>query len=122
MENTMPDLSGFSGTQNYWRWTPVSPIFLTDGVKYLTDELNAGWLISSAEHFLTTRKKIKDSRHIIEIQLEVKANGNALMTLENEFGVYAKRKFSSTNFPSEGIGLWAYPYDRNWIIMLQSEY
>ena len=75
----------------------------------------------SSEYFLTTSKKIM-GRDVIGIKLEVNANGDATMTLENDSGTYGKRYFKSTGFPSEGIYLFAYPYDRKWIIMLLSEY
>lgn len=29
----LPDLSGFTGTEQYWRWYPGSDISLTDGVE-----------------------------------------------------------------------------------------
>lgn len=117
----MPDLSGFYGTENYWRWWPGSKIYMTDGVKYMTDQLESGWLISKVEYFLTSRKKI-DGIHMIGIELTVKKNGDAKLILENDFGKYATYTFRSTNFPLEGISLIAYPYDRKWIIMLPKEH
>jgi len=121
----MPDLSGITGTKNYWKWNPVSKIGLTDAVKYLTEKLDSGWLINSVEYFLTSRKKI-DGRLTIGVKLEVKPNGDAKLTLESDFATYATRIFKSTDFPSEGIYLYAHPYaspfDGRWIIMLPSEY
>lgn len=117
----MPDLTKFRGTENYWQWCPGSKIALTDGVKYLIDQLNTSWLISKVEYFLTSRKKI-DGIHMIGIELTVKKNGDAKLTLKNDFGTYGTYTFRSTDFPLEGIFLYAYPYEKKWIIMLPSEY
>lgn len=116
----LPDLSGFTGTEQYWRWYPGSDIFLTDGVKYVTDELSSPWLISSIEHFL--RKKSLKTLYHIEVRLEVKQNGKAILTLQNDNGTYGKRNFQHTDFPREGVTFFACPYNGKWIIMLPSEY
>jgi len=116
----MPNLSAFRGTQNYWRLNPGSDVYLTDGVKYLTEELESHWLISAVEYFLT--KKGTNINYPIEIKLNIKSNGDATLVLQNDLGKYGTRKFPSVNFPIEGINLIAYPYDRKWIIMLLSEY
>jgi|GEM_PF-5625761 len=116
----MPDLSSFTGTRNYWRWYPGSAVFLTDGVKYVIDELGVPWLISKVEYFLT--KKSTRTQFPVEVKLDANQKGDALLTLQNDNGTYGKRKFPSVNFPPEGLSLFACPYDGKWIIMLPSEY
>jgi len=43
------------GQEIIWDGSSGSRLFLTDGVKYVIDELGVLWLISSTEYFLTEK-------------------------------------------------------------------
>lgn len=119
----MPDLTMFTGTgtETYWKWTPFSIVVLTDGVKYMVDTLEAGWLISKVDYFLMSRKKIQN-KYTISVELEVNSKGKTKLTLKDDFETYATYSFGKTNFPQPGITLIAGFYDRHWILTLPAEY
>ena len=41
------DLNNFTGTEAYYRWTPLSKSVLTDGTKYVAEKLQAYWLFDA---------------------------------------------------------------------------
>ena len=118
---TMPNLSGFTGTEHYWRLWPGSQVALTDGARYLAEELEAYWLMEAIAYFLTSRKKLK-GKYLVGIKLQVNSKNSAILTIEDDNEVFAKRIFKSTDFPAPGIELLAGSTGTKWVVMLLSEH
>lgn len=114
MSKTMPDLSGFYGTENYYK-NPFGIIY-TDGIKYLATELGAYWLINLVASY---RKKLQKE----EFQLwkvSVTDNKVAVITCRRDTGEkpLVTQKVGYTDFP---VGDFEF-YVVNNVMMLKGEY
>jgi hypothetical protein len=114
MSKTIPDLSGFYGTENYYK-NPFGIIY-TDGIKYLATELGAYWLINLVASY---RKKLQKE----EFQLwkvSVTDNKVAVITCRRDTGEkpLVTQKVGYTDFP---VGDFEF-YVVNNVMMLKSEY
>ena len=121
-ENILDSLANFTGTENYYKASPLFNINITDGIKYLCEKLQCYWLIDiigSAQHLplikansdsiLWTIKK-NDNNHFI-----VSAYKDSPLTPDN---LLYTQKGNYTNFPLSEFEF----YQCNNIILLKSEY
>ena len=113
------DLSQFTGTESYYRFSPLFRNFvLTDGTQYLADTAQCYWLMDAiASHFgkykaepfvcVTLTKRKKDwLLHFDD------GNGKTL----------AKQRIEYSDFPLDEIKLYITVQDSLRVVMLQSEY
>lgn len=111
-------LAGFTGTENYHRWSILSRMVLTDGAKSLAEEAGAYWLMDAiASH---QPKALRDPK-LQEIQFwKLKAkDGKAVLTCERDTDdVAITQRIAFTDFPMDEVKLWV----QNGVIMLPSEY
>ncbi len=127
------NLSSFIGTTQYYRYSPIFPNFyLTDGTKYLGEELRAFWLYDIIASF-QSHSKIKDNEKLRSIQfwtLNVSDNKGRLF-LEEDRGVETlSYTIGYTDFPLESTRLWVQPLAlpvkdqirRGWVCHLPFEY
>lgn len=112
------DLNQFTGTEQYHRFSSLSKLVMTDGVKYLCDKAGSYWLmdvISSYQH------KCNQDDMLREFQvwtLKVK-DGKGIVTCNRDKNDTAfTQKIPYTDFPMNEIKL----YCINGVIMLTSEY
>lgn len=116
MSKSMPDLSGFHGSEHIYRhWANKNFVF-TDGIKYLADAVGAWWLI---DEIAFAQSKLA-SPEIVDFQLwklEV-ADNEARLTCQSDSNTpfVFNKKIDYTDFP-ESIKLY---YENN-TLMLPSE-
>lgn len=117
-EELLSDLPQFTGTENYYTFTPFAPLVLTDGAKYLAENAGAFWLMDIIAS-------------IFEI-IEMNGAGFAYLTRQGDKALFElddgngdilyKEDIEFTDFPLEKILLYVMPGQDNWVIMLPSEY
>ena len=119
----MPDLSQFTGTENYHKLT-LGNLKFTDGLAFLAQEVGCFWLgdiISSVQHL----DKIKESPFIVWI-IKVKKQVGLVSAYSdcNEDVSYSKdkllyeQKLPYTDFPEGEFEF----YQCNDVVLLKSEY
>ncbi len=112
------ELQQFIGTEHYYR---IRADFVgTDGVKYLAEQAGCFWLLDlywshllNIDHidypFTVLMMTVQDGAAIVGIE---DGNGNALASQFIEY----------TDFPLVHIRLYACWNEREWVVMLTSEY
>ena len=67
-DQLIADLRQFTGTTQWHRWSRLTHLICTDGVKYLAEEAGAYWLLDAiASH--QNAPAIRDSRRLQEFQV-----------------------------------------------------
>ena len=118
------DLSNFTGTEAYHRWTPLSRSVLTDGTKYVAEKLQAYWLfdaIASHLDFNYINGELPD----LDMYFSTLTTFNKTGTLSIEDGnggVVATQGFEYTDFPLPEIKIWSQNNGSFFVHMLPSEY
>jgi hypothetical protein len=108
------NLSQFSGTGAYYRYSPLFPfLLLTDGTRYLVEACNCYWLIDLIAS-MQRDPLIRDYKKLQAIQfwkLTVNAEQSATVTCEwdSEQTVYAQN-IEYTDFPLSEARIWIQPY------------
>lgn len=116
------DLTPFTGTEAYYRWSVLFPkIVLTDGTKYLADEAGAFWLMDCIGSHLPSVPKT-ESYAIATLEKTKKNWKFALLDDIPPTKVYAKQTIGFSDFPLDEIKLYVIRQDDLWVIMLCSEY
>jgi hypothetical protein len=118
MNKQLPDLSGFTGSEQWYRHGINRKVLFTDGVKYLVDQVGAYWLIDEIAIIQPFNKKLASEPFQV---WNLKVNEDSSATLSAEDGndnVVFKKKVPFTDFPKEGVKL----YFTDNTILLPSEY
>ena len=118
MKNFDPSqLSYFTGTERYYRITRKH--LLTDGTKYLAEEAECFWMMDAIASHLS---EIVTQDCFVQVRMTVK-NSRATMYYEDGNGnEHARQQIPYTDFPMQGITLYACWDGEHWVIMLPSEY
>ncbi len=118
MKNFEPSqLSYFTGTERYYRIT--NKHLLTDGTKYLAEEAECFWMMDAIASHLS---EIGTKDWFVQVHMTVK-NSKATMFYEDGNGnEHARQQIPYTDFPMQGITLYACWDGEHWVIMLPSEY
>lgn len=118
---TNVDLTQFTGTEAYHRWSMLFPrIVLTDGTKYLAEEAGAYWLMDVIASHIPS---IKGDYFAIATLEKAKKNWKfALADDVPATKVYAKQTIEFSDFPLDEIKLYVIKQDDLWVILLPSEY
>ena len=124
-KKTLPDLSGFNGTEGYNYLNFLKNLKFTDGWTYLAEELGAFWLadiVASVQNL----EKIKKNNEFIVWKIEVKDKKAVVTAYQDseEDGSFSqdkllyKQKITYTDFP-EGNFEW---YQNGDVVLLKGEY
>jgi hypothetical protein len=118
MKNFDPSqLSYFTGTERHYRITRRH--LLTDGTKYLAEEAECYWMMDAIASHLC---EIGTQDWFVKVRMTMK-NSRATMYYEDGNGKeHARQQIPYTNFPMQGITLYACWDGAHWVIMLPSEY
>lgn len=126
---TMPDLSGFIGTEGYHYLSFPKNLRFTDGWTYLANEVGCFWLadiMASVQHlpkirenniFIVWRIVVKDNEAVVDAHWDsegVDKEGTSIYSVEKEL---YKQKIPYTDFP-EGTFEW---YQCGDVVMLKGE-
>ena len=125
MENKIPNLSQFTGTEGYTYLNFLKNLKFTDGWVYLTKEANCYWLadiMASVQHL----PKIKQDAEFIIWRIDVTGSSAIVSAYSDceEDGSYLQKsllyhqKINYTDFP-EGTFEW---YQCDDVILLKGEY
>ena len=116
--NLETELSMFTGTQAYHRFSIISKLVMTDGVKYLCEKAGCYWLMDLIASY--QQKCMRDSM-LRDIQFwTLKVNDSTgVVTCDRDTDDTAfKQNIPYTDFPLNEIKL----YCTNGVILLPSEY
>jgi predicted glutamine amidotransferase len=125
MRKQIPDLSGFTGTEQYHYLNFMKNLKFTDGWAYLAKELGCFWLadiVASVQNL----KKIRENNSFIVWRIEVKDSEAVVSAYTDceEDGSYSpskrlyKQKVMYTDFP-EGEFDW---YQQGDVVLLKEEH
>jgi len=97
-EQILSELGNFTGTENYHRFSILSKMVLTDGMKFLCDSCESYWLMDIVSSVQQEDKIIKNSNFIV---WRIKLNDN-----DKGFVVSAYRDspFNKDNLLYEQVG------------------
>lgn len=116
------DLRQFTGTTQWYRWSNLTKLTCTDGVKYLADEAGAYWLLDAIASY-QNQPVIQDSQRLQEFQvwiLKVADDQSCRLTCADDSDVtpVVMQDIEFTNFPLREVKL----YVCGNVILLPSEY
>jgi len=130
-QKTIPDLSGFNGTEKYTYLNFLRNLKFTDGWVYLANNVGCHWLadivasvqnlpkIKENQSFIVWRIVVKDSEAVVDAHWdsegENKKTGKSIYSKEKEL---YKQKITFTDFP-EGTFEW---YQCGDVVLLKREY
>lgn len=104
----LPDLSGFTGTEGYYRHWFGGYVY-TDGVKFLATECDAFWLIDAVLSYQRS-KQIRENESLLVIQFWklVAKDGKATLTCREDSGIppAITQEIEFTTFPDGEVELW----------------
>lgn len=114
------DLSGFNGTENYHRWSPLfRNCLLTDGAKFLCEKAGAYWF---ADIIASILAKIKlHGFSVCKIEKNKTGSGAVFTADDGNGSVFYRQviKYTDAPFSFRVFATWD---ERNLVIMLPSEY
>ena len=116
------DLRQFIGTTQWHKWSNLTALTCTDGVKYLAEEAGAYWLLDAiASH--QNAPALKDSQRLQELQiwlLSVNADKSCQLTCSEDSDIppVVVQDIEFTDFPMKEVKL----YVCDGVILLPSEY
>lgn len=115
------DLAHFTGSETFSRWTMLSRSVLTEGTKYVAEELGAYWLFDAIDSHLTTTG-LNDNTEFTVAKLVVK-DGKAVLTLDDgNDKVWRTQRIPYTDFPEGEFSTYAIWNGQGWTHLLKSEY
>ena len=121
-DQLLADLRQFTGTTQWHRWSNLTDLICTDGVKYLAEEAGAYWLLDAiASH--QNAPALKDSQRLQELQiwlLSVNADKSCQLTCSEDSDIppVVVQDIEFTDFPMKEVKL----YVCDGVILLPSEY
>ena len=112
-------LCHFTGTEAYHKFSILSQLVLTDGVKYLCDKAGAYWIVDIIASYQKKCDKDEALKYFQLWELKV-TDRTGVVTCKKDSGVppTIKQKIPYTEFPLPSIKL----YCIDGVILLTSEY
>lgn len=111
------NLSQFTGTSQYYRISPKT--LLTDGTYYLAEHASAFWLMFA---FASHLNELDLDDWFAVLNLKV-IDSTALLRIEDgNLNLLASQEIEYTDFPLPSITLYGCLEDKQWVLMLPSEY
>ena len=102
---TAIDLSHFTGTEKFTRWSPLTDDVLTDGAMYLAEEAGAYWLFDMISSLIPT---LTNSSLIVSTLTVDTDTGQAQLTMtDGNENVLHEKTISFTDFPLDSIVIWS---------------
>jgi hypothetical protein len=122
MNTTQIDLSGFYGSENLIRWSPITRSVLSDGAHYLAETAQAYWLFDAIDSHLTTRGVTDETEFTVAILSKFGCDDFKLTLDDGNGNIYVKQYIPYSDFPLTEIKLYAVFNGNAWTHMLPSEY
>lgn len=120
-ENLKNSLAQFYGSENLYRFNPLSKSVLSDGCKYLAEKAGAYWLFDAIDSHLVTQG-LNENTEFVVAKL-CKSGNQAELTLDDGNGlIWMTQKIPFTDFPLDSIKTYASYNGTAWTHMLTTEY
>jgi len=111
LNNYHSEVSRFTGTEAYHRWTPLSKSVLTDGAKYVAEQLQAYWLFDEIDLQIKHGKMPKLDMYFTTFTVSLvppQRLESAKLSIEDGNGKVLKTKsIDYTDFPLPEIKIWS---------------
>lgn len=121
-EEIKAGLAHFYGTEAYHRWSMLTNMVATDGVKWLAENAEAYWLLDTLASHQKTCSQDTMLRDMQFWTLTVSPDNSALLICERDSGdVAIRQKIPLTDFPLSEIKLWV-QNGSYLVVMLPQEY
>ena len=111
------DLSGFYGTENYYK-SPLTNCVYTDGVKYFAEEAGAYWFLDLVLH---EYRALVHKELFLSITLKV-SRESAVIEVSDGNGSYAKPRLIDHTDCADGEYNFYFVQGEPTVLMLASEY
>ena len=101
MPKTMPDLSQFYGSMEYYRHALLRNFLYTEGIKHLADEVGAHWFVDVVASHQTNPKVRRETFQLWALKLD--GNGGCVVTMRTDTNEPAivTQKIERTDFPED---------------------
>ena len=118
------DVSQFTGSLNHHRFSALSKSALTDGAKFVADELQAYWLFDAiASHIDYGMADEMGVQHDMYFSKLTVHGGSAKLVIDDGDGnVLASQDFDYTDFPVDELEIWSAKADGYHVHYLPSEH
>lgn len=118
MNTLLQELSQFTGTTQYHRWSMITRLVATDGVIHMANGAQAFWLLDAIASHQTSKKVAKESFQVWDLQVDPNDHTAILTCHDGDHNPLARQKITWTDFPLTHIRFFV----ANNIIMLPTEY
>jgi hypothetical protein len=123
MQKTELDLSHFTGSDKFYRWSPLTRSVLTDGTQYVAETAGAFWLFDAIDSHLTTQGLNENTEFVCAKLKKVSGADDAELTLDDGNGtIWMTQYIPFTDFPLDEFKTFAVYNGIAWTHMLPSEY
>jgi hypothetical protein len=122
VHDIMQNIGQYTGTTAYHRFSPLAKAVLTDGSKYVAEELHAYWLFDTiSSHLDYGGFSNKDTMYFSTLKV---SDGQGNLTITDGEKTVAIQSIEFTDFPLHEIKVWSSYEQRtgSWVHMLPSEY
>lgn len=118
----LDNLDHFIGSESFYRYSPLFPMVLTEGAKYLADNADCYWLFDVVGSVLYPRI-LRGNRFLLARIKKFKTSRGAKFELEDGNGkrLYVQR-IDYTDFPLDSYEFYVVGNGTYWTAMLKSEY
>jgi len=110
-------LQHFTGTDQFYRFSGLSRLVITDGVKYLCEKANAYWLMDIIASYQSKCNKDEMLRYFQIWTLNVEDGAGKVICERDTNDIAITQKIPYTDFPLASIKM----YCENGVICLPSE-
>jgi len=118
-EDDSLDLSGFTGTDHYYRYNLFGKnVMLTDGVKYLAEKAGAYWFINAILSWQIYKNVAGEEFQTWTLTKNESDDSATLVADDGNGNVIAKQEIEFTDFPMQKVSIWLV----DGVLLLPSEY
>ena len=107
LNNYHSEVSQFTGTEAYHRWTPLSKSVLTDGAKYVAEQLQAYWLFDEIDLQIKHGKMPKLDMYFTTFTVSLEFSIGKLSIEDGNGKVLKTKSIDYTDFPLPEIKIWS---------------
>ena len=106
----------FTGTSGWYRFSPLSKLTITDGIKYITDKYKCYWILDIITSY--QNKFPMFELQVWEIKVNEKTSSAIIQGKDGNLEIYVTQKIPFTDLNVEKIVFWC----QNQVIYLPSEH
>ena len=118
LQELISDLAQFTGTNGYYRM--YANFYLTDGAKYLAEKAECFWLFDLYwSHIMSI---VPSENEFTVLKMTVQKSSAYVAIEDGNDNVLASQFVEYTDFPLASITLYGCWSERDWVLMLTSEY